>query len=303
MRNNNKLFVATSSFGSYSKEALSILKKNNINFKLNPLKRKLSKNELIKHAKGYHNIIAGTEIYDEEIFSALEGLKYIFRLGSGIENIEINSSKKYKVKVEKSKNTPEKSVAELVMGFILNYKKNISIHDHNLKNGIWKKKMGNLLYGSKVGIIGFGKIGKYLYKILKPFGVEIFIYDIKKSKLPKRKSLKYLLKNSDIISIHINSTKKKLLLDKKKLNLLKNNCLLINTSRAEVIDNLHLFKILQSKKILGACLDVYENEPYSGKFTKLRNILLTPHIGSYSLEIRNEMEIEASKNFLKYLRR
>lgn len=303
MRNNSKLFIATSSFGSYSNEALLILKKKNINFKLNPLKRKLSKYELIKNAKGYDNIIAGTEIYDKEVFSALKGLKYIFRLGSGIENVEINSSKRYNVKIEKSKITPEKSVAELVLGFILNYKKNISIHDRNLKNGIWEKKMGNLLYGSKVGIIGFGKIGKYLYKILKPFGVEIFIHDIKKSKLPKRKSLGYLLKNSDIISIHINSNIKSLLLDKKKLNLLKNNCLLINTSRAEVIDNLHLFKILQSKKILGACLDVYENEPYNGKFTKLKNVLLTPHIGSYSLEVRNEMEIEASKNFLKFLRK
>ena len=73
----------------------------------------------------------------------------------------------------------------------------------------------------------------------------------------------------------------------------KKNCLIINTSRPEVIDNNYLFNLLKKNKILGACLDVFDQEPYYGKFTKLENVLLTPHIGSYSNEIRTEMEKEA----------
>ena len=79
----------------------------------------------------------------------------------------------------------------------------------------------------------------------------------------------------------------------------KTNCVIINTSRSEVIDNDYLYYILKNKKILGAGLDVFDHEPYYGKLISLQNVLLTPHIGSYSKEIRSKMEEEALNNILK----
>ncbi len=154
--------------------------------------------------------------------------------------------------------------------------------------------MGSLLGGKTVGIIGYGKVGRYLHKILKNFGVRILIHD--KKKISQRNiKLNDLLKSSDIISININLTNKNQLLNKNKLQLCKKNCLIINTSRPEVIDNNYLFKLLKYKKILGACMDVFDQEPYYGNFINLNNVILTPHIGSYSKEIRSEMEKEALK--------
>ena len=91
----------------------------------------------------------------------------------------------------------------------------------------------------------------------------------------------------------MNFSKNNKIFDQQKLNLCKKNCLIINTSRSEIIDNDYLYKLLKKNKILGACMDVYDKEPYYGKFTKLNNVILTPHIGSYSSEIRSNMEIEA----------
>lgn len=299
MSYSKKIFIATSSYGSQSEMPIQILKKKKIKYKLNPYKRKLTSNELIKCAKNCSHIIAGTERYDSRVLKKLNNLKYIFRLGSGIENIDLKITKSLKIKVEKSLVTPEKSVAELVVGFILNFYKNINQHDQNMKRKIWKKEMGNLFFGKKIGIIGYGKIGKYLHKIIKNFGVKIFVYDIKKLKIAESKSLNYILNNCDIVTIHVNSIKKNKILNKKQLQKLKRNSLIINTSRSNIIDNNHLFKLLKANKIKGACLDVYETEPYSGKFTKLKNVLLTPHIGSYAKEIRDKMEIEASQTVVQ----
>ena len=279
------------------------LKKNSkkkIVVKLNPLKKKLDKVSLIKYAFDADYIIAGTEIYNKEIISKFSNLKYIFRLGSGTDNVDIKFLEKKKISFEKSKITPEISVAELIVGYILMLLRKIHEMDQNLKNKIWKKEMGSLLHGKTVGIIGYGKIGKYLNKLLKSFGAKVLINDIKfiKNKI----SLNSLLKSSEIISININLRNSKKILNKSKLDLLKKNCILINTSRPEVIDYDYLYKILLKKNIYGAGLDVFNKEPYFGKLTNLQNVVLTPHIGGYAKEIRLKMEIEALNSIYKFIR-
>tara|TARA_Y100000816_G_scaffold292520_1_gene288289 strand:- start:2891 stop:3796 length:906 start_codon:yes stop_codon:yes gene_type:complete len=292
MENISKVFIATSSFteqpGKYFK------KKDIRNFKFlkNPIKKKLTSKQLVKYALDCEYIIAGTENYDKETINQLYKLKYLFRMGSGLDNIDIDYLNEKKIKFTKSNITPEIAVAELIVGYILSFYRNIHEHDKNLKNHIWKKKMGSVLNGKTVGIIGYGKVGRYLNRIMKNFGIHTLINDKKKVN-HKNTAIDTLVKNSDIISININLTSKKQLLNKRRLNFCKKNCLIINTARSEVIDNEHLYNLLKNKKILGACMDVFNEEPYFGKFTKLKNVILTPHIGSYSKEIRSEMEKEA----------
>lgn len=287
-------------FLKFQKKLKKNSKKKKIVVKLNPLKKKLDKVSLIKYAFDADYIIAGTEIYNKEIISKFSNLKYIFRLGSGTDNVDIKFLEKKKISFEKSKITPEISVAELIVGYILMLLRKIHEMDQNLKNKIWKKEMGSLLHGKTVGIIGYGKIGKYLNKLLKSFGAKVLINDIKfiKNKI----SLNSLLKSSEIISININLRNSKKILNKSKLDLLKKNCILINTSRPEVIDYDYLYKILLKKNIYGAGLDVFNKEPYFGKLTNLQNVVLTPHIGGYAKEIRLKMEIEALNSIYKFIR-
>ena len=293
-----KLFIATTSFGEYC-DALSLLKNKEIIITKNSLNRKLKKNEIVRLAKNSDYIIAGTEKYNKTTLAKLKKLKFIFRIGSGIDNIDINFAKKKNIKVLSSKITPEKAVAELVVGLIINLLRKINEHDKNLKINIWKKEMGFLLHKKTVGIIGYGKIGKYLKKILTSFGTKVIINDIK-YKSTKSFNLKDLISRSDIISVHINYNKRnKNLLNSNILKMLKKNSILINTSRAEIMDYNFLYKLLNCINILGAALDVFEKEPYQGKFQKLNNVILTPHIGSYAREIRSEMELEAIEAILK----
>ncbi|MDA9217102.1 hypothetical protein N9O68_02745 [Candidatus Pelagibacter ubique] len=295
MKNNflkKKVFIATSSFLINKADLNKIPNNKNFEFIKNPLKKKLTSDQIIKFAKNCDYIIAGTEVYDKYTINKLEKLKYLFRLGSGTDNVNIDYLEKKKIKFFKSKVTPEIAVAELIVGYIFSIYRDIHEHDRNLKNKIWKKKMGSTLNGKTLGIIGYGKVGKYLHKILKNFGIDILINDKKKIKL-KNTNLNTLIKKSDIISINTNLLSKQKLLDKQKLNLCKKNCLIINTSRPEVLDHKYLYWLLKNKKILGAALDVFDKEPYFGDLTKLDNVLLTPHIGSYSKEIRSNMEVEA----------
>ena len=298
MKTQSKIFIATSSFSELTTSVKAIAKKKNFLFKKNPLKKKLTSDQLVKYAKDCNYIIAGTEIYNQKTLDKLTKLKYIFRLGSGIDNLDIDYLKKKKIKFKKSIVTPEIAVAELIVGYIFSIYRHIVEHNNDLKNKIWKKRMGSILNGKTLGIIGYGKVGKYLYKLLKDFGVKILVNDKKKINI-ENTNINKLIKKSDIISLNTNLYSKEKLLDKKKLKLCKKNCIIINTSRPEVIDYDYLYLILKTKKILGAGLDVFMKEPYLGKLTNLDNVILTPHIGSYSKEIRSKMEKEALKNILK----
>ena len=298
MKTQSKVFIATSSFQRISEKIKNTAKRKKIIFKTNPLKKKLNPDQLLRYAGDCTYIIAGTENYDKKIIDKLKKLKYIFRLGSGVNNLNIDYLKKKKIKFSKSKITPEIAVAELIVGYIISIYRNIIEHNNNLKKKKWNKQMGSILNGKTLGIIGYGKVGKYLHKILKGFGVKVLINDKKKIN-KKNINIDTLIKRSDIISVNINLSLKKKILNKRKLKLCKANCVIINTSRSEVIDNDYLYYILKNKKILGAGLDVFDHEPYYGKLISLQNVLLTPHIGSYSKEIRSKMEEEALNNILK----
>ena len=250
-----KIFIATSSFSELSPSLINRFKKK-ILFKKNPLNKKLTPEQLIKYAKDCEYIVAGTEIYNKETLDKLTELKFIFRLGSGVDNLDLAHIKKKKIKFTKSTTTPEIAVAELIIGYILSIYRSINEHNNNLKKKLWKKKMGYTLNKKTIGIIGYGKVGKYLYKILKNFGVKILINDKKKINI-KNTNLNSLIQNSDIISINTNLTSKEKILNKKNLRLCKNNCVIINTSRPEVIDYDYLYLMLKKKKILGAGIDVF----------------------------------------------
>lgn len=296
MKKIKHLFIATSSFGQNSKLFKS-LKKYKISYSLNPLKKKLDTYQLIKFAKNSTHIIAGTEVYNELVFKKLNNLKFIYRLGSGKDNINLKDAKLNNINVKFSKVSLEKAVGELTIALILNLLRKITSQNQNMKLGVWKKEMGNLFFGKTLGIIGYGNIGKYVAKLSKNFGVKLLIFDVLKDR--SKTSISNLLSNSDIITIHSNYTKDNFnFLNKEKLKLIKKNSILINTSRPEIIDYDYLYYLVKNKEIGGAALDVFEKEPYNGRLKKLSNIILTPHIGSYAKEVRIQMEEDAIRSII-----
>ena len=160
--------------------------------------------------------------------------------------------------------------------------------------------MGNLLWGKKVGIIGLGRIGKKVADILAFMKAEVSYFDIKTAEEYTFQNIEDLLKDSDIISIHISgSGEKGVLIVKKEISLMKKGAFIVNTSRGGMVDEAALFEAIEKGDIAGAALDVFSEEPYKGRLASLDNVILTPHIGSYAKEARIMMETQAVENLLK----
>lgn len=296
-----KIFVATSSFD----KSLTRMYKN-YEFVFNPLQKKLTENELSQFINNDTiGIIAGLEVYNSQILDLVPNLKVISRCGVGIDNIDIEQLSMRKIVLHNTPQTHVDAVAELTLGLILGLIRHVGSTYLNLRNNIWNKKMGSLLKNKTVGIIGFGNVGKRLYELLMPFNVQVLAFDsnmISDINDVKFTDLNYLMTKSDIISVHLPKTINTInLIDSSKLELMRESAYLINTSRGLIVNEKALYNALNNNRIAGAAIDVYEKEPYSGKLLELENVLLTPHIGSYAIESRENQEKEALLNLIKEL--
>ncbi|MFC1623864.1 phosphoglycerate dehydrogenase [Candidatus Omnitrophota bacterium] len=304
----DKIFISTSSFGKYDPAIIDALKGRGLEPFLNPYGRKLSKSEIMQFLGGMRGLIAGTEVLDRDVLHSSRSLKVISRCGVGMENVDSKAAEELGIKIFNTPDAPTVAVAELTVGLILSILRCVPASDRGMRAGLWEKRMGSLLHGKKVGIIGLGRIGKKVVELIMPFGVEILCYDLKLDNEfidkygIKNMSLRDLLTNSDIVTLHISSQEKKSpLIGRQEIGFMKKSAYLINASRGNIVDEVALVEALKDRRISGAAIDVYEKEPYQGPLSHLDNIVLTPHIGSYAKEARMEMEKEAVKNLIRGL--
>lgn len=302
-----KILITTTTFGEYDYTPLTMLKEAGYEVVPNPYKKKLTKQEAFSlYSSDVCAVIAGLETIDKDIIANAAQLKVISRCGTGLENVDVDFAKKRGIKVFNTPDAPVDAVAELTVGLILSLCRGISLADREVHAGIWKKRMGCLLNGKKVGIIGFGRIGKRAGILLKALGAKILYYDPFVEPSPsdsfRKAELYELLREADIVSLHLSySENNRNLIGKKELSLMKKGALLVNVSRGGVVDEKALYTALKEGHLAGAGLDVFENEPYNGDLKGLDNVIMTPHIGSYAKEARIKMEIEAAENLIRAL--
>ncbi len=252
-----------------------------------------------------------------EIIEAGTRLKAIVRAGVGLDNIDMNTAKKRGITIL---NTPEASayaVAELTIGLILSLTRNIPLANKTMKEGKWikKKLIGIQLKGKTLGLIGLGNIGEKVARIAKGFGMNILIMKRTPPTTKQQKELEaeYIppndistfLQKSDIITIHIPLTPQThYIIGKKEIALMKDGAILINTSRGGIVEETALLEALQSGKLRGAALDVYEVEPPTDlALVRLSNVVCSPHIGGQTLEARKEMSTILAEKLLKTLKK
>ena len=263
--------------------SFKILTDHGINYDYSP---DISPKSLFTKIGGFDALLVRSRTkVTSEIIDASKNLLAVGRVGSGVDNIDIGACREKGIIVVNAPGANARAVAEHVLGLALSFYRNIPKADAAIRRGDWLKKSlgGNELYGKTVGLVGFGKVGRALKEILDALGVGILIW----SRSKKTSSLKELFEQSDIISIHLalnNETKD--MIDMKLLAKMKNEAIFINTSRGGVVKEDDLYKILSEKKIKGACLDVFWQEPLGAqsKWTKLENVLLTPHIAGSTKE-------------------
>ncbi len=299
-----KVIISTSSFGKEHDGPLKLLVARGFTPIGNPFHRKLSESELrdllIEHRP--IGLLAGVESITAAVLrDCADFLQVISRVGVGWDNVDHVVSAEFGIKVFRTEGVLDQSVAELTIGFMLSALRNIVLHDRELRSGLWEKRMGALLHGKTVGIIGYGAIGQKVGELSAAFGAKIIYSDIcdKVSNCGVCVPLDQILNKSDIISIHASGCDE--IIGKGELSKCKEGVVLINTARGGLINEEALLKGLRSGQVGYACLDVFEKEPYDGPLTKFDKVIMTSHIGSYAQEARVRMEEMAVENLLKGL--
>lgn len=293
-----KVLIGPSTFAAQNSSPIERLLAADCEIIKNPFGRKLTKDELIGLLPGVKGIIAGLETLDEDVLSK-SALKVISRCGSGLSNVDIEAARRYGIKVFSTPNGPTSAVAELTLGAMINLLRMVSPMDMDMHEGRWTKKIGTQLEGKTVVVIGLGRIGRKVVSLLKPFNVRLLAVDPDVREkidgveiLPLDKALT----EADIITIH--SSGEQQIIGDDEFRLIKSGAFLLNAARGGLINENSLIQAIESGKIAGVWLDTFSAEPYSGPLTKYPQALLTPHVGSYTLECRRSMEMEAVENLI-----
>ena len=246
-----------------------------------------------------------------EVIKSAGNLKVIGREGVGLDNIDVAAAQTRGIAVL---NTPEElteSVAELALGLMISLAREISRADKGMKEGTWLK--GELrqseLAGKTLGILGLGRIGTKVASICESIGMKpIYWSRNRKQQLEEEFSIVHvefdeLFKASDFLSIHLAlAPETEKIVGKRELALMKSTAFLVNTARGAVIDEEALYEALRTGKLAGAGLDVFSQEPYSGKLRDLPNVVMTPHIGSDTREAQLRSGMSLAKKIMAELR-
>lgn len=297
-----KVLISTSSFGKADSKPLEVCKEK-CEVIVNLYGRKLTTEEFIELTAEADAVIAGVENITREALVKRPNIKVISRCGVGMDNVDQEACKELGIKLYNTPNAPVASVAELTVTVMLDLLKNVSNMNRDLKAGNWNKMTGYMLKGKRIGIIGMGRIGRRVAELLHVFGVETAYTDIQDMKNGYTYMEKQaLLLWADIITIHASNCKEgTFLLGAEDIQTMKETSFLVNTSRGRFVDEDALYNALKTKRIQGAALDVYIEEPYQGRLCELDNVLLTPHISSSAKEGRAVMEMEAVQNLFEGL--
>jgi D-3-phosphoglycerate dehydrogenase / 2-oxoglutarate reductase len=258
----------------------------------------ITNSEIIKSYNDYDVLIIRSIRKIDKDFLNKVSFKIIATCSKGIDHIDIEYACKKGITIMNAEEANHISAAEHTVALILAISKKIILSDKLVREnkfGFYDFERNELL-GKSIGIIGFGKVGSYTGNLCKSFGMKVYANDIDK-KVKQRnknfifKSLNYILKNCNIVSIHIPLNKKNFhFISKDKLKLLNSDSVLINTSRGDILDEKFLIKILTERKIKYAGLDVYSHEPNIDKgLTATDNTVLTNHIAGKTNESRRKI--------------
>lgn len=301
-----EILITTSSFEIEKNPALQILQDAGMKVRVNPRGRRLTENEVTDlMTDDVQGIIAGVEPLTRAVLAGAKSLKVISRCGIGLDSVDLAAAKEFGIKVCNTPGAPVTAVAELTVALILDLLRRVTQADRMIRQGQWKQIMGNLLAFQKVGIIGYGRIGRQVGELLHAFGATIFACDrllINTPDYVNRCDLDHLLRESDIVTLHVPfEPGPHHLIGRGQILSMKPGAFLVNAARGGIVDEQALHDALTSGHLAGAAIDTYESEPYRGALIGLSQVVLTAHMGSYAKESRVQMEQEAAQNLLTEL--
>ncbi len=308
-----KILITPKSFKNYKEKTYPLLAEKGYEIVENTFGRTMTEAEIIEIAgRDVVGIIIGVDPLPASVLEKCKDLKAISKYGVGMDNIDLVRAGGLGIKVKNAQGTNNVSVAELAIGLMFTMSRSISRVASGVKSGSWDRFIGCELTGKKLGLIGGGQIGREVAKRACGLEMSVTIYDpyfndggfLEKYGISRSDKLDEVLAASDFISLHLPATEEtKHMINEATLGLMKPNCILINTSRGELVDEEALYKALIKGKIAGAAQDVFSAEPPAKdeKFLKLENFVLTSHIGAFTHEAVEKMAMVSTRNLLEML--
>lgn len=305
---NKRILLATWPFGAVGKKPLELLEQTGWELVLNPHQRRLRTHDVMDMLQDINGVIAGTEPYNSETLRNANRLQVISRVGIGLDSVDLEYCRDNNIQVTYTPEAPSQAVAELTVANILNLLRHIHRSDRSVREGVWNRFIGRLVQETTIGIIGVGRIGSRVVRLLESFHPTILANDtnpkIYGTPMPNTKwcQKEDIIRMADIITLHIPMCPENHhFIDRSLIAQMKTGTFLINTSRGGIIDTEALTDALVQHHLGGAALDVYEDEPYEGPLTKLDNSVLTAHIGASARQSRFLMELGAAEDCIRVL--
>jgi len=253
--------------------------------------------------------IVGREVITADLLARCPKLKVISKYGVGLDNLDLSACDAAGVAVLSAPGVNARAVAEHALGFAISLFRNLTANDRLLQAGVWRKDGGRQLFGSNVGLIGFGATAVEFARLLRPFEVDLQVVDIRDRASAaasfggRQADLDTVLTSVDLLSLHVPLTEAtRNLLNRERFARMKPGSFLINTSRGEVVDPAALREVLQSGHLAGAALDVFLSEPINDSLlTSLPSFVGTPHTAGNAREAVAAMGQAAVGNLRTFL--
>jgi D-3-phosphoglycerate dehydrogenase / 2-oxoglutarate reductase len=304
-----RVLVTTFPFGEIDREPVQLLETEKIPFTPNPFQRRLREEELAEIIAPYEALIAGTEPITARVLERAENLRLIARVGIGLDSVALRAARSKGIEITYTPAAPSPAVAELAIAQMLALLRQTPIANREIREGVWRRRIGRRLALMTVGVIGVGRIGRRVIQHLKGWSPQILAHDI-------REDLDFsgttgctwtdaetIYRLADIITLHVPLTRRtRGMIGERQLAMMKPDAILINTARGEIVDEAALAAALRANPRFSAAMDVFENEPYQGELTGLENCLLSSHMGSATRDCRLRMELEAAQEVVRYFK-
>lgn len=276
----------------------------------NPYNRPMEEGELISLASDCQGILAGLDQITAKVIENCPKLKVISRYGVGYDRVDVKAASARNVAVSNTPGANSEAVGELAFSLILALARCLTYLDQKTKNNEWVRIDGIELKGKIIGIIGFGAIGKIVARCAAGFGMHIMAYDPYMDEIYcqahgiENCSLEEVIRKADVISLHLPLTDDTYhMINAKTIAQMKDQVILVNTSRGGIIDEVAACEGLRSGKIGGLGLDAYEKEPPTDSTLFVYdNVLATPHTGAHTIEAKRNMADMAVQNLLDILK-
>ena len=289
-----KVVITPRGFANYGLDQVERMKSKGLEVHYNATGKAYTHEEFKALAKDADAIIVGVDKMDREMMEGCPNLKAVCKFGVGTDNIDLDYAKEHSIYVGRCVGSNSRSVAEHVLSMMFMEAKNLYTSVRDVKQHGWNKPTGREIYGKKLGIIGFGMIGKYLAEYAYGCGMEVYAYDAfaiaeetARQYHAQISTLEDILTDCDYISLHVpllESTRN--MISTEEFKKMKKDACLLNAARGGIVDEEALYEALKKKEIRSACFDVYSSEPprEDDKLLTLDNFLLTPHTAARSME-------------------